>query len=140
MLISNSENSNNKSNYTMSTEKKPSLPLPPSSKIHKHTYHEHAVVNTFESSSPTKKARLHAQSSIRKAIEAKGEPRGLLQYFKKATEAEHEAYLDRTTAELKRMPKMSSGKEINMKRSYRLKNVSMPENESESNGGGTSRR
>ena len=47
-----------------------------------------------------KKARLHAQSSIRKAIE-EGKPRGLLLYFKKATEAEHQAYIDRTTAEVK---------------------------------------
>jgi hypothetical protein len=77
------------------------VPLcPPSSNSQKRTYDEHAAaVNT--SSSPTKKkARLHAQSSIRKAIE-EGKPRGLLQYFKKATEEEHQAYLDRTTAEAK---------------------------------------
>jgi hypothetical protein len=47
-----------------------------------------------------KKARLHAQSSIRKAVE-EGKPRGLLLYFKKATEEEHQAYFDRTTADVK---------------------------------------
>ena len=73
-------------------------PHPSPSNMCKRTYHEHSV-NT--SSSPTmKKAQLHAQSSIRKAIE-EGKPQGLLQYFKKATEAEHQAYIDRTTAEVK---------------------------------------
>ena len=72
-------------------------PHPSSSNIRKRTHHEDTV-NIF--SSPTvKKARLYAQSSIRKAIEEK--PRGLLLYFKKATEAEHQAYIDRTTAEVK---------------------------------------
>ena len=98
MLTSDTENSN-ESDYTMSTENNPSPALSPCSKMCKRTYHEHAVIDT--SNSPTKKARLHAQSSVRKAIEAEGEPRGLLQYFKKATKAEHQAYLDRTTAELK---------------------------------------
>jgi hypothetical protein len=82
----------------------PPPPSPPCSNMRKRTYnHEHTVNNTSESTgSPIKKARLHAQSSIRKAIEEKGKPRGLLQYFKKATEEEHQAYLDRTTAEVKK--------------------------------------
>ena len=64
----------------------------------KRTYEEHAV--NISSTPTTKKACLHVQSSIRKALE-EDKPRGLLQYFKKATEAEHQAYLDRTTAEVK---------------------------------------
>ena len=77
---------------------------PPCYIVHKRTYHEHAFnrkTPTIDTSSPTKKARLHAQSSIRKAIEKKGEPQGLLQYFKKATKVEHQEYLDRSTAEAK---------------------------------------
>ena len=97
-ITSNSKYSDNKSNYTMSTENHPSPLPPPCSNICKRTYHEHAIDT---SGGPTKKARLHTQSSIRKAIEEKGEPRGLLQYFNKATVAEHQAYLDRTTAEVK---------------------------------------
>ena len=73
-------------------------PHPSSTNICKRTHHEDTV---NISSSPTmKKARLHVQSSIRKAIE-EGEPRGLLLYFKKATEEEHQAYIDRTTADVK---------------------------------------
>jgi hypothetical protein len=74
---------------------------PPCSNIHKRTHPSHDHTVDTSTSSPTKKARLHVQSSIRKAIEKKGKPPGLLQYFKKATEAEHQVYLDRTTAEVK---------------------------------------
>ena len=73
-------------------------PHPPCSNLHKQTYEEHAV--NISSTPTTKKARLHVQSSIRKALE-EDKPRRLLQYFKKATEAEHQEYFDRTTAEAK---------------------------------------
>ena len=79
-------------NYKLAT------PHPPCSNLHKRTYDEHAV--NISSSPTAKKARLHVQSSIRKALE-EAKPRGLLQFFKKATEEEHQAYLDRTTAEAK---------------------------------------
>jgi hypothetical protein len=68
----------------------------PSYNTRKRTYQDCAT----STSSPTKKARPQALSSIRKALEVKGKPRGVLQYFRKATEAEHQAYLERTTAEL----------------------------------------
>jgi hypothetical protein len=89
---------NNQAGFTSISSLNYELVPPHPSSSSKRTYHEHAV-NT-SSSSTMKKARLHAQSSIRKAVE-EGKPGGLLLYFKKATEAEHQAYLDRTTAEAK---------------------------------------
>ena len=126
IIISDAKNSDDKSNYAMSTDgsgdsdhesnyamstdgsgdsdhggldSQIGTTSPPCYNMRKRTHHEHTVDTS--TSSPTKKARLHVQSSIRKAIEKEGKPSGLLQYFKKATEAEHQAYLDRTTAEVR---------------------------------------
>jgi hypothetical protein len=72
---------------------------PPSYNTKKCTYQD-CTTDTPTSSPTKKKSRPQVLSSIRKALEKKGEPRGVLQYFRKVTEAEHQAYLKKSTAEL----------------------------------------
>ena len=48
----------------------------------------------------SKKPRIAAKSSIRVALETKDEPKGLLKYFLKATEVEHQDHLARMDEEV----------------------------------------
>jgi hypothetical protein len=64
----------------------------------KRTYHDRK--NITPSNSPTRKKPRHRESSIRQALESKEPPHGLLLYFHKATESEHEKWVAQSSIDV----------------------------------------